>query len=164
MSQLFFQKVMIDEPDAQDAISILRGLKERYEIFHGVHITEGALHTAVHLSSRYISDRQLPDKAIDLIDEAASLIKMQMGSMPLSIDQKERMLSSLSVKQEALKKDESDAAQKEVEKLQKEIMQTKEELSILKERWNHEKKLIENVKEKKDALEKLKFQIGRAHV
>lgn len=157
-----FQPVMIKEPSEEDAIAILRGLKERYEIFHGVHITEGALHAAVHLSSRYISDRQLPDKAIDLIDEAASLIRMQIGSRPLPIDQKERLLSSLSVKQEALKKDDSETAKKELEKLKKEIAQTKEELNILKERWNHEKKLIENVKEKKDLLEKLKFQAEEA--
>jgi len=157
-----FQPVLVQEPTEDDAISILRGLKERYEIFHGVHITEGALHAAVHLSSRYITDRQLPDKAIDLIDEAASLIRMQIGSRPLPIDQKERLLSSLSVKQEALKKDDSDTAKKEMEKLHKEIAQTKEELGTLKERWNHEKKLIENVKQKKDALEKLKFQAEEA--
>lgn len=153
-----FQPVLVKEPSEEDAIAILRGLKERYEIFHGVHITEGALHAAVKLAARYITDRQLPDKAIDLIDEAASLIRMQIGSRPLPIDQKERLLSSLSVKQEALKKEEGDTAKKELEKLQKDIAQTQEELAILKERWNHEKKLIENVKEKKDALEKLKFQ------
>lgn len=157
-----FQPVMIKEPTEDDAIAILRGLKERYEIFHGVHITEGALHAAVRLSSRYIPDRQLPDKAIDLIDEAASLIRMQIGSRPLPIDQKERILSSLSVKQEALKKDHSDIAKKELEKLQQELAETKEELNILKERWNHEKALIENVKEKKDVLEKLKFQAEEA--
>ncbi|MBM3191550.1 MAG: AAA family ATPase [Chlamydiae bacterium] len=157
-----FQPVVIQEPTEEDAIAILRGLKPRYEIFHGVHITEGALHAAVHLSSRYIMDRQLPDKAIDLIDEAASLIKMQMGSLPLPIDQKERLLSSLSVKQESLKKDQSEAALKEFKKLDQEIAETKEALSILKEKWNHEKKLIENVKAKKDSLEKLQFQAEEA--
>jgi ATP-dependent Clp protease ATP-binding subunit ClpB len=157
-----FQPIMVKEPSEDDAIAILRGLKERYEIFHGVHITEGAIQAAVRLSSRYIPDRQLPDKAIDLIDEAASLIRMQIGSRPLPIDQKERLLSSLSVKQEALKKDHSDIAKKELEKLQQELAETKEELNILKERWNHEKKLIENVKQKKDALEKLKFQAEEA--
>ncbi len=157
-----FQPVMIKEPSEDDAIAILRGLKERYEIFHGVHITEGALHAAVRLSSRYIPDRQLPDKAIDLIDEAASLIRMQIGSLPLPIDQKERLLSSLHVKQEALKKDHSELAKKESEKLKQDIAETEEELKILKQRWNHEKKLIENVKEKKDLLEKLKFQAEEA--
>jgi ATP-dependent Clp protease ATP-binding subunit ClpB len=153
-----FQPVLVKEPSEEDAIAILRGLKERYEIFHGVHISEGALHAAVRLSSRYISERQLPDKAIDLIDEAASMIRMQIGSLPLPIDQKERMLSSLNVKQEALRKDPSDLAHKELEKISKELAEVQEELSILKERWNHEKKLIENVKDKKDELEKLKFQ------
>ncbi len=157
-----FQPVLIQEPTEDDAIAILRGLKPRYEIFHGVHITEGALHAAVNLSSRYIMDRQLPDKAIDLIDEAASLIKMQIGSLPLPIDEKERLLSSLSVKQESLKKDQSDAAVKEFKKLDQEIAQTKEELSVLKQRWNHEKKLIENVKSKKNTLEQLQFQAEEA--
>jgi len=153
-----FQPVLVKEPSEEDAIAILRGLKEKYEIFHGVHITEGALHAAVHLSCRYIADRQLPDKAIDLIDEAASLIRMQIGSRPLPIDQKERALGALHVKQEGLKKDQSDLAKKEYEKLSEEIAKTQEELNILKQRWNHEKKLIENVKEKKDLLEKYKFQ------
>ena len=153
-----FQPVLVKEPSEEDAIAILRGLKERYEIFHGVHITEGALHAAVRLSSRYISDRQLPDKAIDLIDEGASMIRMQIGSLPLPIDQKERALSALSVKQEALKKDSSDLGQRELEKISYEIASLQEELGSLKNKWNHEKKLIENVKEKKDELEKLKFQ------
>ena len=131
-----FQPVMILEPTEEDALGILRGLKERYEIFHGVHITESALHAAVHLSSRYISDRQLPDKAIDLIDEAASMIRMQIGSLPLPIDRKERELSSLSVKKESLKKDKSDAAKKESDNLEKKIEETKEELNLLKEKWN----------------------------
>ena len=153
-----FQPVLVKEPSEEDAIAILRGLKERYEIFHGVHISEGALHAAVRLSSRYIADRQLPDKAIDLIDEAASMIRMQIGSLPLPIEQKERLLSSLNVKQEALKKDSSDLAHKELEKISKEIAEVQEELRILKERWNHEKKLIENVKHAKNELEQLKFQ------
>lgn len=99
-----FQPIVVDEPSLEDAISILRGLKERYENYHGVRITEDALHAAVFLSHRYISDRFLPDKAIDLIDEAASVIRTQIGSLPLPIDKKERALSSLIVKQEALKK------------------------------------------------------------
>ena len=143
-----FQPVFVSEPSIEDAISILRGLKERYEIYHGVHITEGALHQAVILSSRYITDRRLPDKAIDLIDEAASLIRMQIGSLPLPIDQKERELSSLIVKQEALKQ--TDLGEK--------IATLKGELQKLKDKWNGEKALIQKLKEKKDALEKLRFQ------
>ncbi|MBI2743611.1 MAG: AAA family ATPase [Chlamydiales bacterium] len=150
-----FQPVFVSEPSVEDAIAILRGLKERYEIFHGVRITEAALHAAVTLSARYITDRRLPDKAIDLIDEAASLIRMQIGSLPLPIERKERELASLIVKQEALKREGMDAEAKEAEK---EIAQRKEELSILRGKWNEEKKLIQILKEKKDELEKLRFQ------
>lgn len=153
-----FQPVLIEEPSLEDAIAILRGLKERYEIYHGVHITESALHAAVFLSHRYISDRQLPDKAIDLIDEAASMIRMQIGSLPLPIDKKERELSMLIVKQEGLKREDSDMAKAEGEKLSAQIAKVKEELSILRERWGMEKKWIETVKDKKNALETLKFQ------
>ncbi len=153
-----FQKVVIEEPSTEDAIAILRGLKEKYEIYHGVRITEGALHGAVMLSTRYLPDRQLPDKAIDLIDEAASMIRMQLGALPLPIDLKERALSKLLVKQEALKREKTPLSKSELELLSKEISQEKEELSLLKEKWNHEKKLIESLKEKKNKLETLKFQ------
>ena len=100
-----FQPILVQEPTVEDSIAILRGLRERYEIFHGVHITESAIHAAVILSNRYITERHLPDKAIDLIDEAASLIKMQLGSRPIPIDTKERELSNLIVEQEALKRE-----------------------------------------------------------
>jgi ATP-dependent Clp protease ATP-binding subunit ClpB len=153
-----FQPVYVAEPSVEDAIAILRGLKERYEIFHGVRITEGALHAAVLLSHRYISDRFLPDKAIDLIDEAASLIRMQLGSRPLPIDMKERELASMIVKQEALKREDTPAAGSELQVLEKKIASLKEDLSVLKQRWEHEKKLLNSVKEKKDTLEKLRFQ------
>ncbi len=143
-----FQPVLISEPSLEDAVAILRGLKERFEIFHGVRITEGALHAAVFLSSRYIADRRLPDKAIDLIDEAASLIRMQIGSLPLPIDQKERHLASLIVRQEA----------DPTAELKGQIAQLKEELAHLRAKWNQEKELIESLKKKKDALEKLRFQ------
>ncbi|HEX2579683.1 MAG TPA: AAA family ATPase [Rhabdochlamydiaceae bacterium] len=153
-----FQPVLIEEPSLEDAIAILRGLRERYEIFHGVRITEPAIHSAVFLSSRYITDRQLPDKAIDLIDEAASLIRMQLGTLPLPIDRKERELSSLIVKQEALKREDSPAALTEAEKIGKEIAHLKEELTLLRQRWNEEKKLIDSLKDKKNRLEQFKFQ------
>jgi ATP-dependent Clp protease ATP-binding subunit ClpB len=153
-----FQTVLVKEPTLEDAIAILRGLRERYEIFHGVRITEPAIHAAVFLSNRYITDRQLPDKAIDLIDEAASLIRMQLGSLPLPIDRKERELSSLIVKQEALKREDSPAAHAEAEKLGKETARLKEELNLLRQRWNEEKKLIDSLKDKKNKLEQLKFQ------
>ena len=148
-----FQPVLIAEPSLDDAVAILRGLKERFEIYHGVRITEGALHAAVHLSARYLTDRRLPDKAIDLIDEAASLIKMQIGSLPLPIDTKERELSKLIVKQEAMKKEGESHPEDE-----KRIAELKEEIASLRSKWTQEKKLIGQLKEKKDALEKLRFQ------
>lgn len=153
-----FQPVMINEPSVEDSIAILRGLRERYEIFHGVRITESAIHAAVYLSYRYITDRRLPDKAIDLIDEAASLIRMQIGSRPLPIDNKERELASLIVEQEALKREGTPTAHAEADKLAGRIAEIKEELGVLRQQWEHEKKLIQNLKEKKDAFEKLRFQ------
>jgi len=152
-----FQPVLIAEPSLDDAVAILRGLKERFEIYHGVRITEGALHAAVQLSARYLTDRRLPDKAIDLIDEAASLIKMQIGSLPLPIDTKERELSKLIVKQEAMKKE--GAAHLEDEK---HIAELKEEIASLRSKWTQEKKLIQQLKEKKDTLEKMRFQEDEA--
>ncbi|MFN0064725.1 MAG: ATP-dependent Clp protease ATP-binding subunit [Chlamydiales bacterium] len=147
-----FQPVFVTEPSLEDAIAILRGLRERYEIFHGVRITEQALYAAVMLSHRYIADRFLPDKAIDLIDEAASLIRMQLGSRPLPIDIKERELSSLIVKQEGMKRE-----KERDEELEKRIVAVKEELQLLKQRWENEKQFLDVVKEKKNALEKLRF-------
>lgn len=151
-----FQPVMVLEPSLEDSMSILRGLRERYEIFHGVRITEGAIHAAVYLSYRYIPDRRLPDKAIDLIDEAASLIKMQLGSRPLPIDQKERELSSLIVQQEALRREQGSKA--DIEKLEVKISQIKEDLKLLRQRWDSEKAILQTVKEKKDQLERMRFQ------
>lgn len=150
-----FQPILVQEPSEDDAISILRGLRERYENFHGVRITEGALKAAVHLSQRYISDRFLPDKAIDLIDEGASMIRMQLGSCPLPIDHLKRKLSTLIVKQEGLKRD---AQNGEGKNLQKEIEETKEQLSNLEKKWDQEKKVLETLKEKKNKIEELKFQ------
>lgn len=153
-----FQPVYIAQPTLEDSIAILRGLRERYEIYHGVRITEGALHAAVMLSDRYITDRFLPDKAIDLIDEAASLIRMQLGSRPLPIDTKERELASMIVKQEALKREDSPSSRSELEKLEKKIVDLKEELSILRKKWDSEKSYLQTLKEKKNELEKLRFQ------
>lgn len=153
-----FQPVLVQEPSLEDTIAILRGLREKYEIYHGVRITEGALHAAVFLSHRYISDRQLPDKAIDLIDEAASLIKMQIGSRPLPIDTKERELAALIVELEALRRENSPSAKAESGKLEAKIAHLKEELAKLKQQWEGEKELIQTLKQKKDKLERLRFQ------
>ncbi|ETF37252.1 ATP-dependent Clp protease, subunit B [Chlamydia pecorum] len=152
-----FQPVFVTEPSLEDAVFILRGLREKYEIFHGVRITEGALSAAVLLSYRYITDRFLPDKAIDLIDEAASLIRMQIGSLPLPIDEKERELSALIVKQEAIKREKSASYQEEAAAMQKSIDAVKEELAGLRLQWDEEKKLISKLKEKKNSLENMKF-------
>lgn len=143
-----FQPVLVAEPDVQTSVAILRGLRDRYETFHGVRITEGAIKAAAKLSHRYISDRQLPDKAIDLIDEAASLIRMQIGSLPLPIDTKERALSRLLVEYESNKTPELEAK----------ITNAKEELNALKERWNQEKEFIAKLKQKKTELEHLRFK------
>lgn len=153
-----FQPVKVDEPSVEDSIAILRGLRERYEIFHGVRITESAITAAVTFSNRYITDRQLPDKAIDLIDEAASFIRMQLGSRPLPIDDKERELSTLIVKQEALKREGSASSKSEAEKLEKQISFIKEELVVLRQQWEQEKKLIQELKDKKNKFEQLRFQ------
>jgi len=153
-----FQPILVEEPSVEEALAILRGLRERYEIFHGVKITEGALRAAVLLSNRYIADRFLPDKAIDLIDEAASLIRLQLDSLPLPIDQKERELSRLIIKQESLKRHETSAIKEESEKIGPEIDNLKNELATLKERWSQEKATLELVKKKKNQLEQLKFR------
>lgn len=147
-----FQMVLIQEPSMEDALIILTGLKERYENYHGVRVTDDALHAAVTLSHRYISDRFLPDKAIDLIDEAASMIRLQLGSRPIPIDIKERELSSLIVKQEAAKHSGKVFGE------EKKIAEVKEELAILNQRWSEEKGLLEKLKTKKKELEDLHFQ------
>ncbi|SCA58573.1 Chaperone protein ClpB [Chlamydiales bacterium SCGC AB-751-O23] len=155
-----FQPILVDEPSIEDSMTIMRGLKERYEIFHGVRITENALQAAVQLSSRYINDRQLPDKAIDLIDEAGSLIRMQIGSLPLPIDHAERKVSQLNIKQEAIRREKGSEidSSKEMQDLHKEIAHEKEKLQQLKQKWEAEKTLIHNLSGKKNYLEKLKFK------
>ena len=150
-----FNPFMVARALSEDAIAILRGLKERYEIFHGVRITEGALHAAVFLSHRYITDRQLPDKAIDLIDEAASLIRMQIGSMPLPIDTKERELASSDRRTRGAQREDTPLCHSENEKARKKIAQSKKSSSLLKQQWEQEKKLIDSLKEKKNNIEKL---------
>lgn len=152
-----FQPVMVNEPSLEDCIAILRGLRERYEIYHGVRITESAIHAAVFLSYRYIPDRFLPDKAIDLIDEAASYIKMQLGSRPLPIDDKERELTNLIVEQEALRREDSATSKAEAAKLEQKIAGIKEDLTVLRQQWDQEKKLIDELKDKKNELEHLRF-------
>ncbi len=153
-----FQTVTVREPDAEDAKAILRGLRERYEIYHGVKITESAIQSAVNLSQRYITDRQLPDKAIDLMDEAASMIRMQLGSLPLPIDKKERELSGLLVKQEGLRREDDPKAKEQIAEIDKQVAHIREELSLFRQQWEEEKALLEGLKAKKDKLEQLRFK------
>lgn len=148
-----FQIVLVKEPSVADTISILRGLKERYEIFHGVRISDEALQAAASLSHRYITDRKLPDKAIDLIDEGASLVRMQMTSMPFSIEKLEREVANLNVELEAQTRE-----RKENSLIANQIVQKKEELQSLILRWEKEKSIIQKIKETKNKLERLRFQ------
>lgn len=153
-----FQPVLVQEPSSEDALAILRGIRERYEIYHGVRITEGALQASVSLSTRYIADRFLPDKAIDLIDEAASLVRMQLGSRPLPIDAEERLLSSLMIKKEGLQKDDTPLALDELRRLENQIAEVRGKLISLKSLWEREKELLDGVKAKKNELERLRFE------
>lgn len=157
-----FQPVMVDQPSVEDTISILRGLRERYEIHHGVKFKDSALVAAAVLSHRYIADRFLPDKAIDLIDEAASRLRMEIDSMPAELDEVERRVMQLEIEREALHK-ESDAASKErLDKLEKELSALKEERTRLSAQWQKEKDAIQVVRGKKEELERLRLEVERA--
>ncbi|UTF49184.1 ATP-dependent chaperone ClpB [Desulfomicrobium sp. ZS1] len=157
-----FQPVLVEEPSVEDAISILRGLKERFEVHHGVRISDSALVTAVTLSSRYISDRQLPDKAIDLIDEAAAMIRTEIDSLPTELDEINRKAMQLEIEREALRR-ESDAASRErLEKLEKELAELKETQTGLRAQWEREKSGIDEISQLKKELEATKEAIAKA--
>ncbi|MBQ14422.1 MAG: ATP-dependent chaperone ClpB [Gammaproteobacteria bacterium] len=149
-----FQKILIDEPTEEDAIAILRGLKERYEVHHGVEISDSAIIAAARLSQRYITDRQLPDKAIDLVDEAASLIRMEIDSKPEEMDKLERRLIQLKIEREALKKDEDPATQRHKEKLAEDIHALEKEFADLEDIWKAEKASLQGTQSVKSSLEK----------
>ena len=134
-----FQKVLVDEPTVEDTVAILRGLKERYELHHHVEITDPAIVAAASLSHRYVSDRQLPDKAIDLIDEAASSIRMQIDSKPESLDKLERKIIQLKIEQQALTNENDDASEKRLKTLENELLEKEREFAELEEVWNAEK-------------------------
>src|SRR5260370_42409672 len=138
-----FQPVLVDEPSVEDTIAILRGLKERYEVHHGVRITDAALVAAAVLSHRYISDRFLPDKAIDLVDEAASRLKIELDSMPTEIDVIEREIMQHEMERQALKKKKDPASKERLKKLEKEMAELKEKSSAPKAEWQKEKALID---------------------
>ncbi len=157
-----FQPVMIDEPTVEDTIAILRGLKERYEVFHGVKITDGALVAAATLSNRYITDRFLPDKAIDLVDEACAMIKTELDSMPTELDEVSRKIMQLQIEEAALKKEDDRLSQERLENITKEIADLQEEFNEKKAKWEDEKKEVENVRNLRSQIEDLNKQIEAA--
>ena len=157
-----FQPVTVDEPTVEDTISILRGLKERYEVFHGVKITDSALVSAAVLSNRYISDRFLPDKAIDLVDEACALIKTELDSMPTELDELNRRVMQLEIEETALKKEDDRLSQERLADLQKELAELRSEFQNKKAQWDNEKKSVEKVQKLREDLESLKNEIQQA--
>ena len=154
-----FQPVMVEEPTVEDTISILRGLKERYEVYHGVKIMDNALVSAAVLSHRYISDRFLPDKAIDLVDEACALIKTELDSMPTELDELKRKIDQLSIEEIALKKEDDRLSQERLEDLQKELAELKEEFSNRKAQWENEKASVEKLSKLREEIENVNNQI-----
>ena len=157
-----FQKVLVDEPSVEDTIAILRGLKERYEVHHGVDITDPAIVSAATLSTRYITDRQLPDKAIDLIDEAASRIRMEIDSKPEQMDRLERRLIQLKIEREALQKESDEASLKRLDNLQEEINTLEREFSDLEEIWKSEKAAVQGSTHIKEELERARMELETA--
>ena len=157
-----FQPVVVSEPTIEDTISILRGLRERYEIHHGVKIKDAALVAAAVLSNRYITDRFLPDKAIDLVDEAASRLRMEIDSMPAELDELERRIMQLEIEREALKKERDKASKERLERLEKELADLKEERAGLAAHWQQEKEAIQRSRKLKEAQEGLRAEIGQA--
>ena len=157
-----FQQVLVDEPTVEDTISILRGLKERYEVFHGVKITDSALVAAATLSHRYISERFLPDKAIDLVDEACALIKTELDSMPTELDELRRKVLQLEIEEAALKKETDRLSQERLENLQKELADLRDEFNNKKAQWDDEKKSVENLSKLREEIEDVNKQIQAA--
>ncbi|MGN0403901.1 MAG: ATP-dependent chaperone ClpB [Bariatricus sp.] len=157
-----FQPVTVDEPSVEDAISILRGLKERYEVFHGVKITDGALVAAATLSNRYISDRFLPDKAIDLVDEACALIKTELDSMPTELDELNRKIMQLEIEEAALKKEDDRLSQERLQHLQQDLAEHREEFAKRKAQWDNEKHSIESVQKLREQIEQVNREIQTA--
>ena len=157
-----FQPVMVDEPTVEDTISILRGLKERYEVFHGVKITDGALVTAATLSHRYISDRFLPDKAIDLVDEACALIKTELDSMPAELDELQRKVMQLEIEEAALKKETDNLSKDRLENLQKELAELRDEFNVKKAQWDNEKSGVEKLSRLREDIEAMNKEIALA--
>lgn len=157
-----FQPVLVDEPTVDDTISILRGLKERYEVFHGVKITDSALVAAATLSNRYISDRFLPDKAIDLVDEACALIKTELDSMPTELDELSRRVMQLEIEEAALKKETDNLSRERLSSLQRELAELRDEFNSKKAQWDNEKHSVENLSKLREQIEEMNKQIEKA--
>ena len=157
-----FQPVMVEEPTVEDTISILRGLKERYEVFHGVKITDGALVAAATLSDRYISDRFLPDKAIDLVDEACALVKTELDSMPAEMDELNRKIMQMEIEETALKKEDDRLSKERLEHLQQELAELRDEFAGKKAQWDNEKVSVERVQKLREEIEQVNKDIERA--
>jgi ATP-dependent Clp protease ATP-binding subunit ClpB len=157
-----FQPVYIDEPSVEDTVSILRGLKERYEVHHGVRIQDAACIAAASLSDRYIPDRQLPDKAIDLIDEAASHLRMEIDSKPAELDEVDRRIMQLEIEREALKKEKDRASKERLKKLEKELADLRESSQAIRARWQQEKEAIQALRDTKEQIEQVRHQIEQA--
>jgi len=156
-----FQPILVEEPNEEDSISILRGLKERYELHHGVRITDSAIVAAVQLSNRYITDRFLPDKAIDLIDEAASKLRIEINSLPEDLDSIERKIKQLEIEREALKREKDEDSQKRLTELSKELSELDEERNSLRSHWNLEKDKISKIRQMKSDIENFKSQADK---
>ena len=157
-----FQPVMVDEPSVEDTISILRGIKERYELYHGVKITDGALVAAATLSNRYITDRFLPDKAIDLVDEACAMIKTELDSMPAELDELKRKIMQLEIEEAALKKEDDNLSRERLENLQKELASLREEFASGKAQWDNEKAAVDRISKLREELDDVNRQIELA--
>ena len=157
-----FQPVQVGEPTVEDTISILRGLKERYEVHHGVRIKDTALVTAAVLSHRYITDRFLPDKAIDLIDEAASRLRMEIDSMPSEVDEIERRIKQLEIEREAVRKEQDEVSKGRLERIERELSDLKEQAGQLKGQWQAEKEVIQRIRKLKEQIEQFKVEAERA--
>jgi ATP-dependent Clp protease ATP-binding subunit ClpB len=157
-----FQPIMIDEPGIEDTISILRGLKERYEVHHGVRITDGAIVAAAQLSNRYITERFLPDKAIDLIDEAASKLRIEMDSLPEELDEVERKIKQLEIEKEAVRREKDEDSQKRLSVIERELADLREQSAQLKAHWQIEKGLIQSIQKSKQEIDKLKIEADKA--
>ena len=151
--------MLVDEPTVEDTISILRGLKERYEVYHGVKITDSSLVAAATLSNRYISDRFLPDKAIDLVDEACAMIKTEMDSLPAELDEQQRKIMQMEIEEAALKKETDRLSQERLEELQKELAEYRDAFAVQKAQWENEKHSVERLSALREQIEEMNHQI-----